>query len=73
VASDIRAVFNPPEREMAEEYLQSVIRKYGKAAPRLSTWMETNLSEGLSVFSFPVQHRRMIRTTNALERFNREI
>lgn len=73
VASDIRAVFNALDREIAEEYLQSIIRKYGKVAPRLSTWMETSLSEGLTVFSFPVEHRQMIRTTNALGRINREI
>lgn len=73
VAADIRAVFNAPDRKMAEAYLCSAISKYAKVAPRLSDWMESNLSEGLTAFSFPVEHRRMIRTTNALERINREI
>ena len=35
--------------------------------------METNLLDGLTVFSFPDTHRRLIRTTNTLERLNREI
>jgi len=35
--------------------------------------MEQNLPEGLTVFSFPSAHRRLIRTTNGVERLNREI
>ena len=35
--------------------------------------MEENLPEGLTVFTFPVAHRRLIRTTNGLERLNREV
>jgi transposase-like protein len=29
--------------------------------------------EGLTVFSFPPEHRRRLRTNNGLERLNREI
>jgi putative transposase len=35
--------------------------------------MEENLAEGFTVFDFPREHRRFIRTTNSLERINREI
>jgi putative transposase len=35
--------------------------------------LEENLSEGFSVFEFPLEHRRSIRTTNSLERINKEI
>jgi transposase-like protein len=73
VAADIRDVFNAPDRSMAEKYLQMVIQKYAKSAPRLSAWLEANLAEGLTVFDFPTKHRRFIRTTNSLERVNREI
>jgi len=73
VAADIRAIFNASDREKAEEYLQWAIEKYAQSAPKLSQWMEENLAEGLTVLNFPLEHRRMIRTTNALERINREI
>ena len=39
----------------------------------LADWMEENIPEGLTVFSFPEKHRRRLRTTNGLERLNREI
>ncbi len=73
VAADIRAMFNAPDRKTAEQFLQSAIQKYASSAPRLSAWMEDNLSEGFTVFDFPLEHHRSIRTTNSLERINKEI
>src|SRR5690606_35898141 len=73
VAADIRAMFNAPDRNTAERYLQTAIQKYALSAPRLSAWMEDNLSEGFTVFDFPLEHHRSIQTTNSLERINKEI
>ncbi len=53
--------------------MQAAIQKYATSAPHLSAWLEENLSEGLMVFDFPLEHRRSIRTTNSLERVNTEI
>jgi putative transposase len=73
VAADIRAMFNAPDRKTAEEFLQAAIQKYAASAPRLSAWLEQNLAEGFTVFEFPLDHWRSIRTTNSLERINKEI
>jgi transposase-like protein len=73
VAADIRSMFNAPDRKTAEEFLQAAIQKYAVSAPRLSAWTEDNLAEGFTVFNFPLEHRRSIRTTNSLERINKEI
>jgi putative transposase len=73
VAADIRSMFNAPDRKNAEEFLQAAIQKYAVSAPRLSAWLEENLSEGFTVFDFPIEHRKVIRTTNSLERINKEI
>ena len=73
VAADIRSMFNAPDRETAENLLHAAIQKYAVSAPRLSAWLEENLSEGFTVFDFPLDHRRSIRTTNSLERINKEI
>jgi putative transposase len=73
VAEDIRVIFNAPDRATAEEYLKKVVNKYQKTASKLADWIEANLPEGLTIFSFPAGHRRLIRTTNGLERLNREI
>lgn len=73
VAADIRSMFNAPDRTTAEEFLQAAIQKYAVSAPKLSAWLEENLAEGFTVFDFPLEHRRTIRTTNSLERVNKEI
>jgi len=73
VAADIRSIFNASDRKTADELLRAAIQKYVTSAPRLSAWLEENLSEGFTVFDFPLDHRRSIRTTNSLERINKEI
>ena len=35
--------------------------------------MEDNIPEGLSVFRLPASHRQRLRTTNPMERLNREL
>jgi len=73
VALDIRSIFNAPDRAAADALLKKTVAKYAQDAPRLADWMEENLPEGFTVFAFPQKHRRFIRTTNGLERLNREI
>jgi len=73
VAADIRAMFNAPDQKTAQEFLRAAIQKYAVSAPRLSAWLEDNLAEGFTIFDFPLEHRRTIRTTNSLERINKEI
>ena len=48
-----------PDRKTAEEFLQAAIQKYAVSAPRLSAWLEENLSEGFTVFDFPLEHRKI--------------
>jgi transposase-like protein len=71
--ASVRAMFNAPDRKTAEQFLQAAIQKYAVSAPRLSAWLEENLAEGFTVFAFPLEHCRIIRTTNSLERINKEI
>lgn len=73
VFTDIRNIFNAPDRSIADSYLKSTVLKYAHCAKKLSEWMETNIPEGLTCFSFPAEHRRLIRTNNSTERLNREI
>jgi len=73
VAEDIRTIFNAPDRTTAEAYLAKAVEKYQKIASRLAEWVAANIPEGLTVFSFPSAHRRLIRTTNAVERLHREV
>lgn len=73
VAQDLKAVFDAPDRPEAERRLKLAAEKYRPTAPALSGWMESAVPEGLTVFAIPPAHRRKLRTTNALERLNKEI
>ncbi len=73
VLDDLRAVFDAADQSSATEQLARVVRKYTPSAPKLAAWLEANVPESLSVFRLPASHRRRLRTTNMLERLNREI
>lgn len=73
VAADIRAIFNAGDRNEADALLKRTIIKYETTAPKLANWIEENLPEGLTVFAFAASHRRLLRTTNGVERVNREL
>ena len=73
VAQAIRDVFNAPDKTEAERMLQLLVERYQKSAPALAEWAEENIPEGLTVFQLPKAHRLQMRTTNGLERLNREI
>jgi transposase-like protein len=73
VMDDLRSVLDSADEHSAGEQLQRVVRKYEKSAPKLAAWMEENVRESLTVFRLPASHRKRLRTTNMLERLNREL
>jgi putative transposase len=73
VAHDIRSIFNASDKVEAERILKLMTQKYQKDAPSLSEWMLDNLPEGFTVFTFPLNHQKKLRTSNIAERLNREI
>lgn len=73
VAQDVRNVFNAADRVEADRLLKMATDKHRQAAPKLAEWMEANVPEGLAVFGLPAAHRKRLRTTNVVERLNKEI
>jgi len=73
VARDIRTIFNAPDLSEAKRFLDKAVEKYKKSASRLSEWLEENIPDGFSVFSLPEPQRKRLRSTNMVERLNREI
>jgi len=73
IAESMREIFNSPTAEMARQVAKQAVVKYEKKAPEFSKWLEENIEEGLTVYQFPKEHRRKLRTSNGIERLNREI
>jgi len=73
VARDLRGVLDAGDRTEADRQLGQLAKKYADAAPKLAAWLEANVPEALTVLCLPAAHRRKLRTTNMLERINKEI
>lgn len=73
IGQAMRDIFNTPSIVHAHEMLKQVVAKYEKSAPRFVAWLEVNVAEGFTVYLFPRAHWIRIRTSNVLERVNREI
>jgi putative transposase len=73
VAADIRDIYNAADRAEADRLLGIKAAAWREKAPKLADWMEENIPEGLAVFELPAPYRRRLRTSNMLERLNREI
>jgi transposase-like protein len=73
VAHQLRVIFRADTRADADRQLKIFTERYCKTAPALASWAEENIPEGLTVLQLPPHHRTRMRTTNGLERLNREI
>jgi len=71
----LRAIFNAPDKDAAMRLLSSwTAELYQKNSYKeFASWLESNVPECLNVFAMPEDHRKKLRTTNPIERFNREL
>jgi len=75
LASDLKAIFAATSREQALSITSAVAEKWRseKGAAKIAEHLEEHIEECLACLAFPESHRRRIRTTNGLERFNQEL
>jgi putative transposase len=73
VASAIRSVFEQPDERSARDQLDRVIDGMAGAHPKVAELLADAETDLLSHFAFPETHRSRIRSTNPLERLNKEI
>ena len=73
VAEALKDVFNAPDLATAQHRLSSMMDAYEEILPKLVDKIDRDIIHCLACFHFPQKHRRRIRTTNLLERLNREI
>jgi len=73
ITAEIRSIFDSPDLYFANMRVRELVEKYKDVYPEFSQKLEEEVEETLSCFNFPSSHRKRIRTTNSLERFNEEI
>jgi transposase-like protein len=57
----------------AERLLRITLDAWRKEHPKLAQWAEEAIPESLTIFAFSASQRVRLRTTNGLERINREL
>ncbi len=73
VAATLRTIFAQPDAASAQETVERVCRLFEKRYPQLVACLRDAETDVLAYYSFPVEHRRQIWSTNSLERLNREV
>jgi putative transposase len=73
VATVIRSIFEQPSDMSAAEQLRRVAEGLDHRFPAVAALLRSAEMDLLAHFTFPASHRRQIRSTNPLERLNKEI
>jgi transposase-like protein len=73
IASAVRAVFEQPDETAAREQLGHIAEGLQAKFPAVARLLLDAEPDILAHFAFPETHRRQIRSTNPLERLNKEI
>jgi transposase-like protein len=68
-----RIFYGATSLEQAKDALQAFEREYAKIYPSAIGRLESDLDQALTFFLFPAAHWKRIRTSNRLERLNKEI
>lgn len=69
---DLHSIFDAPTLTHARQRLQEVLVQWAHH-PQLCEWLEDNIEDCFSVFQLPPSYRVRLRTTNMVERNNREL
>jgi transposase-like protein len=73
IHSQVRAMLDAPNIEIARQLLTGILEKFSSKAPKAMDVLEKGAEDALAVLALPEYYRRRLRTTNSVERLNEEI
>ena len=73
VSAALREIFDAPDPEAARERFGSVLGRLREGVPKVAELLEGAEEDLLAFYSFPAAHWPKLRSTNPLERVNKEI
>ena len=73
VAAALREAFNAENQDQARERITHVIARLDQVAPKVCRLLEDAEEDLIAFYSFPREHWTKLRSTNPLERVNKEI
>ena len=73
IATAIRQIFRAENGDQAREHLTEVVKRLTGPAPKVARLLEDAAEDLLAYYEFPAEHWPKLRSTNPLERVNKEI
>ena len=70
---ELRWIYDRRDLKEAHQDLAAWLAKWQEKYPKLCDWVEENIEETFTIYSFPVQHHKHLKSTNMLERLMEEI
>jgi putative transposase len=72
VADDMRSIFYASSRKKAMEFFETLKKRWEKELPSAVKCLESSIGACLTLFNFPQDEWISLRTTNIIERLNKE-
>ena len=73
LAALLRPIFNAEDAEQAREIVGAALERLSKPLPKIAALLADAEEDLTAFYAFPADHRAKLRSTNPLERVNREI
>ena len=73
VAAALREIFNAEDRDQARERVGHVLERLASVAPKVCELLEVAEEDLIAFYAFPPERWTKLRSTNPLERVNKEI
>lgn len=73
LAGELTEMFNQPDLASARRRRDEILADYREAAPKSAECLEAGFEDSMTVMALPVGMRRPTRTSNYIERLNREV
>lgn len=69
----LKDIFSALDIDQARKRKEDLVKELERAKPQIAEWLDVELESCFTVYSLPVEHRKRMRSTNMLERFNQEL
>ena len=71
--SELQAMFNSPDLETAIKKRDALLEDYNDVAPTAMECLDRGFNDSMTVMAIPESLRKIVRTSNHLERLNKEL
>jgi len=69
----LKDIFAALDIKQARERKRKLVEELGHVKPKVADWLDMEIESCFTVYQLPAEHRKRMRSTNMIERFNQEL